>query len=178
MPLSEAADVYTRLSVGDGLVAQIPALIVSLAAGLLVSKGGTRGPAEQAVLGQLGAYPRALFVASGLLFLLALVPGLPLIPFAALGGLDGLHGYIIPRQIAQKKAVEAEVAAKKQEEERLQQQARDSVKDSLKTDEIELCIGKQLAGPIVVRRARWCTGSARCGASSRSNTVSSFPRSS
>lgn len=149
MPLAEAADVYTRLSVGDGLVAQIPALIVSLAAGLLVSKGGTRGPAEQAVLGQLGAYPRALFVASGLLFLLAFVPGLPLIPFAALGGLMAFTGYIIPRQMAQKKAVEAEAAAKKQEEERLQQQARDSVKDSLKTDEIELCIGKQLAGPLI-----------------------------
>src|SRR5215813_10615829 len=56
MPLSEAADVFTRLSVGDGLVSQIPALIVSLSAGLLVSKGGTRGPAERAVLGQLSAY--------------------------------------------------------------------------------------------------------------------------
>ncbi len=54
MPLSEAADVFTKLSVGDGLVTQIPALIVSMAAGLLVSKGGTRGSAEQAVLGQFG----------------------------------------------------------------------------------------------------------------------------
>ena len=48
MPLAAAADIFTRLSVGDGLVSQIPALIVSLAAGLLVSKGGTRGAAEQA----------------------------------------------------------------------------------------------------------------------------------
>ena len=60
MTLAAAADVFTRLSVGDGLVSQIPALIISLAAGLLVSKGGTRGSAETAVLGQLGAYPRAL----------------------------------------------------------------------------------------------------------------------
>ena len=64
LPLARAADVFTKLSVGDGLVTQIPALIVSLAAGLLVSKGGTRGSAEQAVLGQLGGYPRALSVAA------------------------------------------------------------------------------------------------------------------
>ena len=63
MTLSRAADVFTKLSVGDGLVSQIPALIVSLSAGLLVSKGGTRGSAEQAVLRQLGGYPRALSVA-------------------------------------------------------------------------------------------------------------------
>ncbi|WP_457302991.1 FHIPEP family type III secretion protein, partial [Phyllobacterium sp. P5_D12] len=63
MEVSEAADVFTKLSVGDGLVTQIPALIVSLAAGLLVSKGGTRGSTDKAVFGQLGAYPKALFVA-------------------------------------------------------------------------------------------------------------------
>ena len=77
---------------GDGLVSQIPALIVSLSAGLLVSKGGTRGRAEKAVLGQLGAYPRALFVAAGLLFSLALVPGLPFPAFAVLGRHHGLCG--------------------------------------------------------------------------------------
>ena len=60
MPLSQAADVFTKLSVGDGLVTQIPSLIVSLAAGLLVSKGGTRGSAEQAIFGQLVKYPKAL----------------------------------------------------------------------------------------------------------------------
>src|SRR5579863_2941723 len=75
MPLGQAADIFPRLSVGDGLVSQIPALIVSLSAGLLVSKGGTRGPAGRAVLGQLGAYPRALFVAASLMAILAIVPG-------------------------------------------------------------------------------------------------------
>ena len=79
MSLGDAADVFTKLSVGDGLVTQIPALIVSLAAGLLVSKGGTRGSAEKAVLGQLGNYPRALLLAALLMFVLALVarPALP-----------------------------------------------------------------------------------------------------
>ena len=64
LTLSSAADVFTKLSVGDGLVSQIPALIISLAAGLLVAKGGTRGSAEKAVLGQLGNYPTALFMAA------------------------------------------------------------------------------------------------------------------
>ena len=64
MTLAAAADVFTKLSVGDGLVTQIPALIVSLAAGLLVAKGGTRGSADKAVLDQLGGYPNALFLAA------------------------------------------------------------------------------------------------------------------
>ncbi|TGQ76274.1 EscV/YscV/HrcV family type III secretion system export apparatus protein, partial [Mesorhizobium sp. M8A.F.Ca.ET.208.01.1.1] len=80
MGLGQAADVFIKLSVGDGLVTQIPALIVSLAAGMLVSKGGTRGSANQAVFGQLGAHPRALYVAGSLLVILGLMPGLPLFP--------------------------------------------------------------------------------------------------
>ncbi len=147
MPIGDAADIFTRLSVGDGLVSQIPALIVSLSAGLLVSKGGTRGRAEKAVLGQLGAYPRALFVAAGLMFALALVPGLPLLPFALLGGIMTFVGYSIPRQLARQRAEEeAKAEAQKQEAER---EARESVKESLRTAEIEVCVGKQLAGQVL-----------------------------
>lgn len=62
MPIGEAADVFVKLSVGDGIVSQIPALVVSLAAGLLVTRGGTAGTADKAVLDQLGGYPRALSV--------------------------------------------------------------------------------------------------------------------
>lgn len=144
LPLGEAADIFTRLSVGDGLVSQIPALIVSLSAGLLVSKGGTRGRAEKAVLGQLGAYPRALFVAAGLLFALALVPGLPFLPFAALAGVMGYVGYVIPKQIARQKAAADAKAA--EEAATAQKEVRESVKESLRTPEIEVCVGKQLAG--------------------------------
>ncbi len=87
LTLMTAGDVFTKLSVGDGLVSQIPALIISLASGLLVAKGGARGSTEKAVLGQLSAYPTALFMAAFLLFILGVVPGLPFLPFAALGGL-------------------------------------------------------------------------------------------
>jgi flagellar biosynthesis protein FlhA len=147
MELSEAADVFTKLSVGDGLVSQIPALVISLAAGLLVSKGGTRGPAEQAVLGQLSHYPRALFVAAFLMFLLAILPGLPLVPFALLGAGMAFIGYIIPKQLAERQAAEkAEVVAQEREAE---EEARQSVKESLKIAEIELVLGKQLSTTLV-----------------------------
>lgn len=110
MSIGAALDVYTKLSVGDGLVAQIPALIVSLAAGLLVSKGGTRGSAEKAILGQLGGYPRALMLAASLMFVLGVMPGLPLLPFALLGGVLAFAGYTIPKQQERASSVITSVA--------------------------------------------------------------------
>ena len=114
MAMSDAADVYTKLSVGDGLVSQIPALIVSLAAALLVSKGGTRGSADKAVLSQLAHYPRALWVAALLMGLLALVPGLPIFPFAVLGSILAFVAWAVPRrrtaELQAGQAVEAEEA--------------------------------------------------------------------
>ena len=147
MPLATAADVFTRLSVGDGLVSQIPALVVSLAAGLLVSKGGTLGSAERVVLSQLGAHPRALFVAAALLFLLALAPGLPTLPFGTLATLLAVAAYAIPKRIAaQREAVAAEARAS---EAKARHEARNSVKEALKTDEIEISVGKQLARQVL-----------------------------
>ncbi|ADZ72285.1 flagellar biosynthesis protein FlhA [Polymorphum gilvum] len=147
MSVAEASDVFTKLSVGDGLVSQIPALIVSLAAGLLVSKGGTRGSADKAVLGQLGAYPRALFVAALLMVVLALMPGLPTVPFALLGALMAFIGYTIPRRLAEQR--QAEKAKAEAAEAKAKTDGRDSVKDSLKTSEIELCLGKQVAAQLL-----------------------------
>jgi flagellar biosynthesis protein FlhA len=143
LDLAAAADVYTKLSVGDGLVSQIPALIVSLAAGLLVSKGGTRGSADKAVLGQLGGHPRALFVASALLFALGLTPMLPFFPFAVLGGALAFLGHAIPRRLAEERA--AQEAGERAKEEQSRREAQNSVKESLRTHEIELVLGKQLA---------------------------------
>ncbi|MCP3472668.1 flagellar biosynthesis protein FlhA [Bradyrhizobium sp. CCGUVB1N3] len=141
LTLARAADVYTKLSVGDGLVSQMPALIVSLSAGLLVSKGGTRGSAEQAVLRQLGGYPRAVSAAALMMFVLALMPGLPLLPFALLGAVMAFVGYSLPRrQAAEQRKAEARKA-----DERAQAEAKESVKESLKTAEIELSLGSQLS---------------------------------
>ncbi len=143
MTPAAAADVFTKLSVGDGLVTQIPALIVSLAAGLLVSKGGTRGSAEKAIFSQLGNYPRALLLAGSVMFMLALAPGLPFLPFAMLGGVLVFVSYLIPRRKAEAKA--AEEAKAREAADEAADEVRQSVKESLKTAEIELCLGKQIA---------------------------------
>jgi flagellar biosynthesis protein FlhA len=148
MPLSEAADVFTKLSVGDGLVSQIPALIVSLSAALLVSKGGTRGATEKAVLNQLVGYPRALSLAALLMFILAIMPGLPMFPFAFLGGVMAFAGYAVPRQLAKERDAQKATAA--EAEISKQREARESVKESMKSAEIELCLGKQLATKLLV----------------------------
>ena len=81
----EAFTTYTILTVGDGLVSQIPALIVSTAAGLLVSKGGISGKTGEALFDQLGRYPKAFGLAGALMIALGLMPGLPFIPFAGIG---------------------------------------------------------------------------------------------
>lgn len=142
LSLGEAVDVFTKLSVGDGLVSQIPALVISLAAGLLVSKGGTRGSTEKAVLGQLGNYPRALFVAGILMLILAVAPGLPFVPFSTMGAVLMSIAYTIPRRRRQelelRQAEEANAVAQAEAEER------DSVKESLNVPDIELILGPQL----------------------------------
>jgi len=147
MSLSDAATVFTTLSVGDGLVTQIPALIVSLAAGLLVSKGGTRGSAEKAIFAQLGHYPRALLLAAVVMFVLALAPGLPFFPFALLGASMAFIAYAIPRRRAEQKAAEEANAAEAQRA--AEEEARHSVKEQLKTVEVELCLGKQLSASFI-----------------------------
>ena len=143
MPASEAADVFVKLSVGDGIVTQIPALIVSLAAGLIVSKGGTRGTADHTVLKQLGAYPRALFVAAALLFGLSFMPGLPTLPFAVIGGALVIVGQKILGQ--RKSAADhlAQVADAAQQA--VDTAEANSAKNMLRTSEIELVMGRQLA---------------------------------
>ncbi|MFD2236342.1 flagellar biosynthesis protein FlhA [Aureimonas populi] len=155
MDAAHAADVFVKLSVGDGLVTQIPALIVSLAAGLLVSKGGTSGAAETAIMRQLGYYPRALLVAGALMILLAILPGLPFLPFFTIGSILCLAAYVIPRRRAQEaKVVEDEKRAV--EEEALEAE-RQSVKESLRIVEIELVLGKQLSAHLSFSRDELAT---------------------
>ena len=146
MPLATSADVFTRLTVGDGLVSQIPALVVSLAAGLLVSKGGNTGPAERAVLGQLGSYPRALFVAAALMFIMGLMPGLPSCPSA-------FSAPSLPAPPTRFRAASRPRAGPGRQGPRRRGEGQgdraNSVKEALKTEEIEICVGKQLARQVL-----------------------------
>ena len=86
LSFSDAARTYTLLTVGDGLVTQVPALIVSTAAGLLVSKAGVTGAADKALIKQFTGYPQALGMSAAVMIVLGLLPGIPMLPFLLLGG--------------------------------------------------------------------------------------------
>ncbi|WP_024506458.1 flagellar biosynthesis protein FlhA [Bradyrhizobium sp. ARR65] len=111
LSFGEAAQTYTLLTVGDGLVTQVPALIVSTAAGLLVSKAGVSGAADKALIRQFSGYPQALGMVAGVMFVLALLPGLPTIPFAALASGAGALAWNARKQKHAKAAAEAQAAA-------------------------------------------------------------------
>jgi flagellar biosynthesis protein FlhA len=94
MAFADAADTYTTLTVGDGLVTQIPALLVSTAAGIVVTKGGVQGRADTALVAQLGGGYKPMALSAGAACLLAMMPGLPALPFLALAGLAGGGAYM------------------------------------------------------------------------------------
>jgi flagellar biosynthesis protein FlhA len=89
MAFNDAANTFTTLTVGDGLVTQIPALLVSTAAGIVVTKGGVEGRADTALVLQLGGNPKPLALAGAAAAVMATMPGLPALPFLALAGLAG-----------------------------------------------------------------------------------------
>jgi flagellar biosynthesis protein FlhA len=95
MPFDIAVRTYTLLTIGDGLVTQIPSLIVSLAAGLLVTKSGVVGPTDKAIFGQLSRYPQALGITAGVTGLMAFLPGLPFSPFFILALMSGGIAYLV-----------------------------------------------------------------------------------
>ena len=97
LSFAEAASTYTRLTIGDGLVSQIPALIVSTSAGLLVSKAGDVGSAEKAVLGQLGRLASPLGITAFLLVMMAFMPGIPAAPFLLLAAITGFTSWYVLR---------------------------------------------------------------------------------
>ncbi len=150
MPVSDAVEVYTKLSVGDGVVTQVPALIISLAAGLVVAKGGTRGSVEAAVVGQLGGYPKALTVTAIMMAILAVVPGLPFLPFAVFAALAAFASYLIPVQRAKVQAAADEVV--RQNDQREKEEASHSIKGELRLSEIEIVFGQQLSTQFTKRQ--------------------------
>jgi len=115
MSFADASATYTLLTVGDGLVSQIPALIVSTAAGLLVSKAGVDGAADEALFGQLSGYPQALGMSSGVMVIMSLLPGIPMVPFLLLAGLTGAAAWFLTKgtekKIADEEAAIADAAA-------------------------------------------------------------------
>src|ERR1051326_2574609 len=140
MPFRDAGHTYTVLTVGDGLVTQIPALIVSTAAGLLVSKAGVAGAADQALLRQLSGYPKALGMSAAAMLVMALLPGIPMIPFVLLGGGAGALAYVIEKRTR----TEAAAAARKAEAEVKAAPADEPIAAALKIDDLKIELGYAL----------------------------------
>lgn len=115
MSFGDAISTYTMLTIGDGLVSQIPAILVSTSAGLLVTKAGVKGSTDKAVLHQLGNNHQVLFMAATLLFSIGLIPGMPMFPFLFLAIAIGSIGYYVfkdgPKQAAAQKMAGGGAAA-------------------------------------------------------------------
>jgi flagellar biosynthesis protein FlhA len=139
---AEAAHTYTVLTVGDGLVTQIPALIVSTAAGILVSKAGVSGAADKAMIRQLSGYPKALGMSSAVMIALSLLPGMPMIPFLGLAAAAGILALMAERNhkeaadlvTAESAAAIASSAVPKEE----------TISDALKMDDLRIELGYAL----------------------------------
>ena len=140
LSFSEAARHYTILTVGDGLVTQVPALIVSTAAGLLVAKAGISGSADKALMRQLSGYPKALGMSGGVMLVMALLPGIPMIPFLALGGGACALAFIFDRRTTAAVATEA----KKTEAAAKVEAVEEPISSSLKIDDLKVELGYAL----------------------------------
>jgi flagellar biosynthesis protein FlhA len=132
MPIGEAASTYTVLTIGEGLVSQIPALIVSISAGFLVSKAGVEGSADKALVAQLAMNPISLGMVSAASGVLALIPGMPVIPFVALAIGTGALAWRRSQDLLKPPPVKIEPVAEPEEE---------PISVSLAMDDIKIELG-------------------------------------
>ena len=140
MEFGEAANAYSSLTIGDGLVSQIPALIISVAAGLLVSKAGVQGAADKALFGQLTAHPQGLALVSGVALVAGILPGMPFIPFALMSAGAGALAWFNKDRMDRESLDKA-----KEIEDKIEEQAPTDeeapIEDSLSIDELKIELG-------------------------------------
>lgn len=139
----QAANSYTLLTVGDGIVSQIPALIVSVAAGMLVSKAGVDGAADKAIGIQLFTNPQGLAMAAVMAALAGALPGMPMIPFFGLAGAAGYGAY---RGFKKQGLKEEETAAEAVAAQRAKPIPEAPIQESLAIDDIKIELGFGLLG--------------------------------
>ncbi len=133
MPLGRAFETYAILTVGDGLVSQVPAVVISIASALLLARGGATGATDLALVAQLGRHPAALATVAVLMVLFALVPGLPFVPFIIGGAVLGSAAFMVARRTARQPVTDP-VAEKASD----QGSIPDSVGDMLDLDDIHV----------------------------------------
>ena len=150
MTFDTALQTYTMLTIGDGLVSQIPALVVSTSAGLLVTKSGSKGSTEKAIFDQFGGHPKALGITSGLLFFMGMMPGLPIVPFFTTGITIGVLGYYLniqQQKVAGKSgdAVDSDIESVQQvSPEEAKVAAEEALSEALQIDILKLELGYEL----------------------------------
>lgn len=141
MDITNAIKTYTILTVGDGLVSQIPALLISVAAGLIITRSSSGEKLEKELGNQLGTKPRPLGVAAGVMTLMGLLPGFPFIPFALLGFSTGAIAYFraqSQKRDAEEKLKEEMIASQEAEKKEKEEQP---VEDLLRIDPVEVELG-------------------------------------
>jgi flagellar biosynthesis protein FlhA len=137
MSFGDAARTFTLLTVGEGLVAQIPALIISTAAGIVVTRASSESGLSQELSDQFGVHPKAMFACCGLLAIMAIVPGLPGIPFATLSLGFFFLGRVAEKSVAKKEKTKLdEIEAKEKAETRA-----DSIENLLHVDTLAVEVG-------------------------------------
>ena len=141
MSFTAATQTYTVLSVGDGLVSQLPALIISTAAGLMVSKAGVEGATDKALIGQLSYYPQALGVASAVMAIVAVIPGMPTVVFMFLSALIGGGAYLAHKKKSE--AAKAESVAE-QSAKAANEPSEEPISKSLAIDQLRIELGYAL----------------------------------
>ncbi len=141
LPIDQAVQRYTLLTVGDGLVSQIPALLISTSTGIIITRAASEGNMGQDLGKQLFSNPKVLAIASGVLLAFGLVPGLPFVPFAVLSGMMGFLAYVLFQAARQS----LDEQAKDEVQEEIEDTKRpESVMNLLQVDQVELEIGYSL----------------------------------
>jgi len=151
MPVAEAAKVFTLLTVGDGLVAQIPSLLISTAAGIIVTRAGSSGKTGVGteLVGELLGQPKAIFVTGGAISALALIPGLPKIPLFLMAGMTWMYA----KNLEKMKTDETTRQAKVETDEAIKKKrAPEQVEDLLQIDPMELELGYGLIAMVDEKR--------------------------
>ncbi|MDP1632252.1 MAG: flagellar biosynthesis protein FlhA [Caulobacter sp.] len=133
IPAAQAATTYTLMTIGDGLVSQVPALIISIAAGFLVSKAGVEGSANQALITQLAMNPASLGMVSALSGIIALIPAMPKLPFIVMAVATGVLAWRRSKKAAEPEVkIEAAPVAEAEEE---------PISASLAIDDVKIELG-------------------------------------
>lgn len=141
MSFSTAGETYTRLTVGDGLVSQIPALIISVAAGILVSKAGMTDATDKVLFDQVANYPKALGMSAFMAFSLGMLPGTPFLPFFLLASLTGATAYYLNKKQKEILAKAQEVMEQETKQGKISKAADEPIANALRIDLIRLEIG-------------------------------------